>query len=375
MDAHPSTHATWRTTRPARLIAGASVAGALFAAVLFPVPARAITTETAATLTETQKKVEETASAFETATKNLDALQAQIDENEAKIAEIESQLPAVQEKASKAMREMYKYKQGSNPLMSFVLKSQSLDDFITTVKYMDQIQSASNDAVEKLDDMQSELESQKAELAAAKAQAESQKQAASDALAEAQKVRSEAQAKADAEAAAELAALQAQQDTSAAEGTGTDGGNEHNTANVAGQTVTTPANTGVVNWDMGYDEFIAEWSGRIDAYLAGSPLAGHGADFAAAAWTAGVDPRWSPAIACIESTKGQYCANSYNAWGWTKAGGGFRAFGSWSEGISAHVSYLREMYGTTLTAAAAKRYCPPTWQDWYNKVASQMNLI
>ena len=78
---------------------------------------------------------------------------------------------------------------------------------------------------------------------------------------------------------------------------------------------------------------------------------------------------------CIESTKGTYCANSYNAWGWSARGGGWRSFGSWSEGISAHVAYLGANYGSTLTPAAAKKYCPPTWQDWYNKVAAQMNRI
>lgn len=61
-----------------------------------------------------------------------------------------------------------------------------------------------------------------------------------------------------------------------------------------------------------------------------------------------------PAIACIESTKGAYCANSYNAWGWSARGGGWRSFGSWSEGISAHVAYLGANYGSTLTPAAAK---------------------
>ncbi len=65
MDATPSMHTTWRTSRTRRIIAGAGVTAALFASVLFPVPARAITTETAATLTETQKKVEETAAAFD----------------------------------------------------------------------------------------------------------------------------------------------------------------------------------------------------------------------------------------------------------------------------------------------------------------------
>ena len=35
----------------------------------------------------------------------------------------------------------------------------------------------------------------------------------------------------------------------------------------------------------------------------------------------------------------------------------------------------RQLYGATLTPAAAQKYCPPTWQDWYNKVGGQMSQI
>ncbi len=152
------------------------------------------------------------------------------------------------------------------------------------------------------------------------------------------------------------------------------GENPYSNATESGQEANVVVTPGV-DWTVSREEFIAEWTRRIDAYLAGSPLAGYGATFAAAAWDYGVDPRWSPAISCIESSKGAYCANSHNAWGWTASGGGFRSFGSWEEGITAHVRYLKNMYGTTLTVAAAKRYCPPTWQDWYNKVGSEMNRI
>lgn len=50
-------------------------------------------------------------------------------------------------------------------------------------------------------------------------------------------------------------------------------------------------------------------------------------------------------------------------------------FSSWEESITAHVAFLGDVYGPTLTPAAAQKYCPPTWQDWYNKVGGQMNLI
>ena len=352
MDANPSSHATWRASQPARLIAGAGVATALFAAVLFPVPARAITTETAATLTETQKNVEKTAAALDTATKNLENLQGKVDENQAQIAELEAKLPAAQDKASKAMRELYKYKQGSNGLMGFVLNTQSLDDLITTMKYTSQVEDANLKALEELDSMQAELEATKAELASAKAQAESEKQAAADALAQAQQLREAAQAQADAEAAAEAAAVQ-------------------QAAAAAGQSGSVASvDNSVVSWDMDQEAFVAEWAPRIDAYLAGSPLEGMGNAFATASWKYGVDPRFSPAISNTESSKGRHCFLPHNAWGWGQV-----SWNSWEEAIDAHVAGLARGYGYTISVANAKKYCPPNWFNWYNNTLSEMNRI
>ncbi len=119
------------------------------------------------------------------------------------------------------------------------------------------------------------------------------------------------------------------------------------------------------------DAFIAEWGPRINNYLAGSPLAGYGETFAAAAWDYDVDPRWSPAIAYVESSLGRYCnVGSYNAWGWDHT-----SWGSWEEGIYAHVQGLANGYGYTITEAAAQKYCPPSWQNWYNNVSAQMSRI
>ena len=46
-----------------------------------------------------------------------------------------------------------------------------------------------------------------------------------------------------------------------------------------------------VDFTVGKEAFITEWTSRIDNYLAGSPLAGYGSTFAEAAWNNGVDPR------------------------------------------------------------------------------------
>lgn len=125
-----------------------------------------------------------------------------------------------------------------------------------------------------------------------------------------------------------------------------------------------------VDWSMGKDAFIAEWTQRIDRYLDGSSLQGYGSVFAAAAWDNGVDPRWSPAISNTESSKGKVCFLPCNAWGW-----GSRSWGDWASAINDHVAGLALGYGYSITPAAAHKYCPPTYMDWYEKTLGQMRLI
>jgi peptidoglycan DL-endopeptidase CwlO len=354
-------------TRPARVITAAALAVALTVTPALSPTAFAVSSETEAELTDAQEQVDSATTAYNESVQKLDELQQTIDTNTAEIEQIESELPELQEKARSAMRKMYKQSKSSNDAMSFFLQSRSLDDIITTVTYMNTIQSTNLESVEALNSKQAELEEKKAELQQAQADLETEKQNAADALEEAKSARSAAQAKAEAEAAAELAAMA--EDTSAAEGDGADGDNTSNTANESGQTVTTQVSASV-NWNSERDTFVSQWASRIDAYLSGTPLSGYGRVFAEAAYDSGVDPRWSPAISMIESSGGRYCFRSYNAWGWMG-----RTFSSWDEAIRAHVSFLARNYGATLTPAAAKMYCPPTWQDWYNKVGAQMNCI
>lgn len=125
-----------------------------------------------------------------------------------------------------------------------------------------------------------------------------------------------------------------------------------------------------VDFTVGKEAFITQWTSRIDNYLAGSPLAGYGSTFAEAAWNNGVDPRWSPAISNTESSKGAVCFKPYNAWGW-----GSSSWSSWEEAINAHVEGLASVYGYSITVANAQKYCPPTYMDWYTKTISQMQMI
>lgn len=348
--------------------------------VLSPVAAYAASQETQSQISAAEQQIKDATAAYDDAQSKLDDLQKKIDENQQNIDELESQLPAQRQKAKAAMRDRYKYQKSSSSLLGAVLNTQSLDDFVTTCAYMNQITTSNSEAIQKLNDMEADLQKNKTELDQAKSQVESEQQNASDALAKAEKARSDAQAKAEQENAEELAKLEADKAaaTEKVSGEGVSGTNTNSTATDSNATInTTVNNNSSSSTSSSKDAFIAEWTGRINNYLAGSPMAGTGAAFAEAAWNTGVDPRWSPAIAAIESTKGVYVpyGNSHNAWGWTSGSGGFRRFGSWSEGIYAHVSYLGSTYGASLTPSAAKKYCPPTWQDWYNKVAAQMNRI
>lgn len=125
-----------------------------------------------------------------------------------------------------------------------------------------------------------------------------------------------------------------------------------------------------VDFTVGKEAFISEWTARIDAYLAGSPLAGQGATFAEAAWNNGVDPRWSPAISNTESSKGAHCFLPYNAWGW-----GDKGWSNWEEAINAHVAGLASGYGYSITYANAAKYCPPNTDHWYKATLGQMQMI
>ena len=125
-----------------------------------------------------------------------------------------------------------------------------------------------------------------------------------------------------------------------------------------------------IDWTSDKASFVAEWAPRIDAYLGSAPLGGYGTTFAEAAWDYGVDPRWSPAISCIESSKGRNCFRLHNAWGW-----GDVNWESWDVAIREHVAGLSRGYGYTISIANAQKYCPPTWQSWYSLVLSEMERI
>ena len=221
-------------------------------------------------------------------------------------------------------------------------------------------------AISRIDDLNQQIADNEARIAEIEETLPAQQERSSAAQEEAARQAEEAAKAAEAEAAkaqAEEADKQEQADSVSAPAAAEAAGGSST------GTVEAPSDDGA-DWASERDVFVAQWAGRIDAYLAGSPMAGTGKVFAEAAWDYGVDPRWSPAISNTESSKGLYCSGSCNAWGW-----GGCSWGSWEEAIRDHVAGLARGYGYTISVEAAKKYCPPNWEHWYNATLAQMNMI
>lgn len=367
---------------------------------------------------EFQAEVERTAAEYDAAVAGAEAAEAAVADSTKRIEELEALIPAQQERGKTAARELYKIQMQTPGLIELLLSAESFEELLGSIEYMDRVTQANNIELARLSSMKEELSGEYAELRKASDEANALAEEAKAALEAATAAREEAQRKAAEEAAARALEEQARRAAeearkqsasnndasksgssvaageSAGSATADEGSSDNaeasstaeaqgDSANSAGdatsgagadaeEPVTSevgPVNDGA-DWSTEESSFIASWGARIDAYLAGSPLAGQGATFAKAAWTYGVDPRWSPAISCVESGKGANCFNEHNAWGWGSA-----SWDSWEEAINDHVKGLARGYGYTITVDAAKTYCPPNWKHWYEATSKEMNLI
>lgn len=324
---------------------------------------------------EFQQQIENSATAYNDAMARVDELQKQIDENAQAIAELEEKIPLQKERASSACVDLYKAQQDTASILDLILSSESLSDFITRVDYFNAVTRSNLEQIESLSSMQDQLLQAQDQLNASKQEAADQAEAAQAALQQAQNARIEAQRRAVEEATRQAEEAQAAKAAQAAKVESAESAaspdSESDAGSSSGSAAEPPAaSTDTADWSSDEDAFVSQWTARINNYLAGSPLSGYGETFARAAWTYGVDPRWSPAISCVESTKGAYCFASHNAWGW-----GSVSWDSWEEAINAHVAGLARGYGYTLTYAAAQKYCPPNADHWYNSCLAQMNSI
>lgn len=171
----------------------------------------------AATLEELEAKVDEAVAAYDEVTAKVNELQAQIDENQAKVDEINAKLPALQEAASVSVRSLYKIQQSSPGLVSLLLSSESLSEFITTCQYINALQRSNVDAINELSASQLELKAAQAELEASKSEVEIEQAQAKTTLQEAENALDELNQQLAAQAAAEAAAAAAQAAAEAAQ--------------------------------------------------------------------------------------------------------------------------------------------------------------
>lgn len=332
-----------------------------------------------------QQEVERTAAEYDQAVSRIDELNQQIADNEQRISEIEETLPEQEERSSAAAVKLYKAQASTPGLLEMVLSSENIIDFFTSFEYVSHIFSSNQSEITRLRELKDELDQTRRSLSQAKKDADAEAANAEQALAAAQEARQEAQRKAqeeaarqaeeaakaaaEAQAAAEAEAAKAAEADAAASDSASSSQESGSASSGSSEAVETPSDDGA-DWTSDRDAFVAQWASRIDAYLAGSPMAGTGEIFAEAAWDYGVDPRWSPAISNTESSKGLYCSGSYNAWGWGSA-----SWGSWEDAIRSHVAGLARGYGYTISVDAAKKYCPPNWEHWYNATSAQMSMI
>jgi len=323
--------------------------------------------------TELQQRVEASAAAYNQAVAELEDLQARIDENGKRIAKIEKALPKQQEKADTAIVSMYKLSENGSGIADVLMGMQDFDDLMTMIDYLSGITTDNLDAIAELQALREDLADAESRLRVEKAQAEQAVEDAERTLAEAQAAREEAAAAAQAEIEAmreQIAAQAAEEALAQAVEQGATEEEAQQQAESARESAAAAVDANGVDWSMDKDAFVDEWSDRIDEYLDGSPMEGQGSNFASAAWDYGVDPRWSPAIANTESTKGQYTFADYNAWGWGSA-----SWDSWEEAINDHVKGLADGYGQTISQESAEKYCPPNADSWYTDTLNEMNRM
>ena len=172
----------------------------------------------ATTLSELQGRIDESNEAYNTAVAHATELQDQIDANEARLAQIEEELPAKKDAAAKSLRVSYKMQAGSGDLIQLLLSSEDFNEVISILQYLEKITSHNNAAVEDLAQATDELEQVQSALASQKAQVDSEVQSALASLTEANDARDQYEAQMAAQQAAQVRQAAAQQQATEQQG-------------------------------------------------------------------------------------------------------------------------------------------------------------
>lgn len=165
----------------------------------------------ATSLSELQSRIDQSNEAYNTAVAHANELQDQIDANEARLAQIEEELPAKKDAAAKSLRVSYKMQAGGGDLIQLLLSSEDFNEVISTLQYLEKITSHNNAAVEDLAQATDELEQVQSALASQKAQVDSEVQSALASLNEANDARDQYEAQMAAQQAAQVRQAAARQ--------------------------------------------------------------------------------------------------------------------------------------------------------------------
>lgn len=312
-----------------------------------------------------ETQIRESAEAYNNAVVRQQQLADEINKLDARIADLEAKLPAQRERSDESVRALYKYNSDTGSILMMMLESTSITDMLAVLDSYSWILEYNASEIRAAIQMEADLQQSRSQLASDKLGVDA---AAEDARASLEAAKVARERAAERAAAAQMADQQKIQELIAS---GSGSAEEKAAASAAAQNAASSASSSNVGWSADKSAFVNQWAPRIDAYLSGSPMAGTGKFYAAAAWDNGVDPRWAPAISYVESGKGAACFASHNAWGY----GGY-SFSSWQEGINRVVASLGgSLYGGYLTREAASTYCPSNPDHWYNSCAEQMAQI
>lgn len=148
---------------------------------------------------------------YQAAQDKLDDLNKKIEDNNKKVDDLEAQLPELREKCNVAIKSSYKMQRGQSSLLSLILSADDFNEFVTMLSYMDAVNSANVDGIERLAEAEADLKNTQRALKADKAKVTEETRNAKAAYDDAQATASAARQKAQQDAARRKAAYETEQ--------------------------------------------------------------------------------------------------------------------------------------------------------------------
>ena len=216
---------------------------------------------------------------YQAAQDKLDDLNKKIEDNNKKVADLEAQLPELREKCNVAIKSSYKMQRGQSSLLSLILSADDFNEFVTMLSYMDAVNSANVDGIERLAEAEADLKNTQKALEADKAKVTEETRNAKAAYDDAQAAASAARQKAQQDTARRKAAYEAEQAKKKKDETLKDdsgnGGSNGSGSNQSQTTVTEPVPAKPSSKPTGsYKYVLASTYGEGDGFMWGTTASG-----------------------------------------------------------------------------------------------------